>query len=777
VGQVLPLTVTASGQPPLFFQWRFNGTNLPGATNTSLIISNVQVCDSGIYTVVVTNELGLLRSDDAVVTVFVAPKITGEPIGQTVSSGTDVTLTVLATGNPPPRYQWRLNDVNIPGATAPTFTLTNAQPTNGGNYSVIVANVGGAIISQEATLVVTSPALLFSDNLAARGAIDTFSGLGSSSNVGATREAGETNHVGKVGGSSVWLGWVAPASGIATFDTRGSSFDTLLAIYTGTNVANLTPISSDEDRGGFLTSQAAFNATKGTEYLIVVDGFAGQTGDIVLSWKLDTNTVPFPRIITQPLSRSVLAGTSATFSVDVASSPTSLRYQWLFGCQAIAGATNASVTITNVQRANVGSYEVFVMNDSTRVAESFPASLEIGPDPKGLSQDKPEDLYLPVSLPGGVAGGAESELGASDAEAGTAFVSVALGAIGSQLFDNFGATTQPGEPIHCAAIGGSSKWFGLKPLASATMEIDTVGSDFDTVLAVYTGGTNISTFTRVACDNNGAPDGIRSLVRFPATNGTNYTVVVDGVNGAQGNIKLNWGLGIPPSVIFVPTSRPTVRGGDTYFMNVTITDGFPAPRYQWWLNGDQISGATNSSLVLNNVQLANAGTYRVMVMNVAGEITITNAVINVDAPLNVVQGPGWTNGQFKLLVTGNVGQSYTVQASTNLVDWTALKTYWLPSNIVTFTDTNAFWHSRRFYRAIPWPSLENPKQLINGQIEFQVTGGMSGQKYIIEASTDWVDWTVLLTNRVTNSPYRFIDTNAPTYQNRFYRAKRLLPQP
>jgi len=177
------------------------------------------------------------------------------------------------------------------------------------------------------------------------------------------------------------------------------------------------------------------------------------------------------------------------------------------------------------------------------------------------------------------------------------------------------------------------------------------------------------------------------------------------------------------------------------------------------------------------VQLAHAGTYSVMVSNLAGEITVTSAVIKVDAPLHVAQAPGFTNGQFNLLISGNVGQSYTIQASTNLADWTTLKNYWLPSNIVTFADTNAFRYDHRFYRAIPWPLLEQPKQLTNGQIEFQVTGGMSGQKYIVEASTDLTNWTVLLTNRVTNSSYRFVDPNAPNYTDRYYRAKRLVPQP
>ena len=49
-------------------------------------------------------------------------------------------------------------------------------------------------------------------------------------NVGATKETGEPDHAGNVGGASVWCRWVAPADGTVTFDTFGSNYDTLLAV-------------------------------------------------------------------------------------------------------------------------------------------------------------------------------------------------------------------------------------------------------------------------------------------------------------------------------------------------------------------------------------------------------------------------------------------------------------------------------------------------------------------------------------------------------------------
>ena len=276
VSNALPVTFVggASGQLPLFYQWQLNGTNILGATNLTFSIPNVQVSDSGDYALVVTNTLGLVSSRPATLTVLRGITISAQPLSQTVAPGATIVLSVIASGNPPPTYQWRLNGVNIPGAIYSTLVLTNVLPIDGGSYSVVVANIGGVVNSSIATLIVNCPPLTFADNLASRLTISAASGTNSGSNVAATKEAGEPNHAGKVGGASVWLDWRAPMTGIATFSTRGSSFDTLLGIYTGTNIATLTSVTSDDDRGGFATSQASFNALAGTDYLIAIDGFA-----------------------------------------------------------------------------------------------------------------------------------------------------------------------------------------------------------------------------------------------------------------------------------------------------------------------------------------------------------------------------------------------------------------------------------------------------------------------------------------------------------------------
>ena len=111
------------------------------------------------------------------------------------------------------------------------------------------------------------------------------SGSTTGSTVGATTEPGEPAVTGN-GGASVWFRWVAPVSGTVVFSTGGSSFDTELGVYTGTAVAALTVVGQNDDiePGVVLTSAVTFVAAAGTEYRIMIEGYAGHSGNYTLTW-------------------------------------------------------------------------------------------------------------------------------------------------------------------------------------------------------------------------------------------------------------------------------------------------------------------------------------------------------------------------------------------------------------------------------------------------------------------------------------------------------------
>ena len=116
------------------------------------------------------------------------------------------------------------------------------------------------------------------------------------SSVGATRETGEPYHAGMSGGASVWWSWTAPFVGTVTISTAGSSFDTLLGVYTGSTVSALTEVASndDEDYPNTATSKVSFDVISNQTYQIGVDGYSGASGSVQLSVQLGPLVPPPP---------------------------------------------------------------------------------------------------------------------------------------------------------------------------------------------------------------------------------------------------------------------------------------------------------------------------------------------------------------------------------------------------------------------------------------------------------------------------------------------------
>ena len=108
-------------------------------------------------------------------------------------------------------------------------------------------------------------------------------------NASATAEVGEPTFIDDNGSdASIWWRWTAPESGRAVFDTLGTGTDTILGVYTGTNLADLVVVEENDENGnGTSESRVTFDAVAGTEYFIVVDSFtADDQGPITLNWLL-----------------------------------------------------------------------------------------------------------------------------------------------------------------------------------------------------------------------------------------------------------------------------------------------------------------------------------------------------------------------------------------------------------------------------------------------------------------------------------------------------------
>lgn len=106
---------------------------------------------------------------------------------------------------------------------------------------------------------------------------------------------------------------------------------------------------------------------------------------------------------------------------------------------------------------------------------------------------------------------------------------------------NINASREAGEPTHAGVPGGTSVWYRWTAPATGEAVIETSGSDFDTVLAVYSGGS-VSALTVVQSNDDASPPYVHSEVRFPAAAGVTYRIAVDGYLGVTGNLVLRHSL-------------------------------------------------------------------------------------------------------------------------------------------------------------------------------------------------------------------------------------------
>ncbi len=207
---------------------------------------------------------------------------------------------------------------------------------------------------------------------------------------------------------------------------------------------------------------------------------------------------------------------------------------------------------------------------------------------------------------------------------------------------NVASTKEAGEPNHAGNTNVHSVWWKWTAPSGGSATITTLGSNFDTVLGIYTGAT-VSSLTQVAANddvevatssNNSDPKRIRtSTVTFTVTAGTTYNIAVDGWNGAMASIVLNLSFGTAgggtlPSITTQPANQTTTPGGGASF---TVTaDGTPTG-YQWSFNGSAITGATSATYTINSAQSANAGNYQVAVSNASGTAASSVATLTVVA--------------------------------------------------------------------------------------------------------------------------------------------------
>jgi hypothetical protein len=689
VGTNAILAVTATGTPPLSYQW-WDGTNLvknggqiSGATSNVLTISNVQLTNSGSYTVIVTNIAGSATSSNAVLTVLSTPVIVLQPTNQAIAVGSTATFAITAIGTVPLHYKWWdgtnlvrngtvTNGPTISGATANVLTISNAQTTNSGNYTVIVTNIAGSVTSSNAVLLVTNiPPLI------------------------TAQPASQTNGV----GTTVTL--AVTATGTPPLRYQWWVNETSLVVNGGRisgATSNVLTISNVQ-------------LTNSGNYTVIVTNFGGSatSSNAVLT------VLSSPVITVQPTNQAMAVGSTATFAVT-AIGTVPLSYHWqvngtnLVNGGHISGATTNVLTISNAQTTNSGSYTVVVTNLAGSVTSSnailtvtnIPPGITVQPTNQTVAVESPVTLTVTATgtLPlryqwqvngtnlvnGGninngavISGATNRALTISNVQTNNSgSYTVVVTNFGGSVTSSVAVLTVASSPVitmqptnQAMAVGATATFavtaVGIPPLR---YQWQVNGTNLVNGGGISNATTRVLTISNVQTNNSA----------------TNYTVTVTNSAGSvtSSNAVLTV-TNIPPAITVQPASQ-TVGVGSNVIFAVTAT-GTPPLSYQWQVNetnllvdGGQINGAISNVLTISNVQLTNNGNYTVTVTNLAGSVTSSNAVLTV-----IVPSPSFgnihaaTGDSFILSGTGGVSNgTYYVLISSNLLtpldEWTYIAT-------------------------------------------------------------------------------------------------------
>ena len=281
----------------------------------------------------------------------------------------------------------------------------------------------------------------------------------------------------------------------------------------------------------------------------------------------------------------------------------------------------------------------------------------------------------------------------------------------------------------------------------------------------------------------GATASTFTLAKAQTSNAGPYAVVVTNLSGQVASSNAVLTINVPPAITAQPQGQVAVAGSNVTF-NVSASGTAPLS-YRWRFNTAIIAEATNSSLTLNNVKTTDAGTYSVVVTNVAGTATSAGAVLTVNVPPSITTQPksqsvkAGANVLFTAAATGTAPLSY--QWSFNGVK--------IPGAVAaSYTRSNAQVTNAGSYTV----AVSNLTRIVanataalyvnaalqftnsgfttNGSLQVQLIG-IATSNYIIQASSDLTNWISLATNNAATGIILFTDTNRVNSGRRFYRAK------
>jgi hypothetical protein len=149
-------SVAVESSTPVTYQWRFNGLEIPGATQQSYTVTSPDPGEAGEYSVRVSNAVGVTATPEARLTVRRPPAVSIFTATPNVVDGRTVVIDGFVDGDLPMRFQWRFNGADLVGQTNLQLRLTAVTTNNTGSYTLVARNAWGDSISNPLQINVSS---------------------------------------------------------------------------------------------------------------------------------------------------------------------------------------------------------------------------------------------------------------------------------------------------------------------------------------------------------------------------------------------------------------------------------------------------------------------------------------------------------------------------------------------------------------------------------------------------------------------------------------------
>ncbi len=591
-GSEVLLNALASGTEPLNYQWKKNGENITGANTNRYLISSILPTDEGDYSLAVSNICGMAESGAVHISVRSRPKILVQPISQTVCTGSPVSFEVQVADNESYTYQWQKDGLNITAANAAVLSISAANSTDQGNYSVIIgSDLCGWTQSDKAKLSIRSMPMI--------------TGL----HLPASKKICE--------GSDIAL----------VADVTGSDPITIQWMKDGLQIP-----------GANLDSFVIKNAIRNDSgsYSLIVSNDCGQIESIASYLNIATR----PEILVQPANLRVCQGAAATFSVQAKSSEP-LSYQWFKDGIKIDGATSEYYTIPQTNLSDMGSYSVQVANNCSQV-ESEAAGLDIITMPKILLQ--PANLKICQGAAAKFEVQAESSEPLSyqwlkDGVNIPAATSDTYAIPASNLNDTGSYSVQITN--NCSQIESEAADLDIiaRPkilLHPANLKI-CQGAKAKFEVQIESTEPLKYQWLKDGIEIPGATDDRYTIDLADIADMGSYSVLVANSCSQIESEAASLDIIAMPDILAQPTSQNVCQGTRAAF-SVQAESSEPLS-YQWLKEGIKIEGATSESYTIPQTSLSDTGSYSVQVSNNCSRIESEAAVLDIIAMPDILAQP------------------------------------------------------------------------------------------------------------------------------------------